>query len=227
MASTKITIFVVFLGVILARFGFILFVLYKSEEVFKDKFEHGDENCELIGTGVGMIGSEDMALGKHGILFITSGDLEKTFEYGALEANTGNIFMLNMKDNFPKTKDDMNKLELVKANIHSSPFTLKNYRFQPHGLDVSNSTDRLYCVNHNYGFSSVIVFDIKYNLNCLKDENCSFENVASLVFKTEVRSNLFPLMGLNDVVEASATEFYVTQWLPFSFFHVFYVLFEC
>jgi len=63
----------------------------------------------------------------------------------------------------------------------------------------------------------VIVFDIKYNLNCLKNKNCLLQNSASLVFKTEIRSNLFPIMSLNDVVEASPTEFYVTQWLPYSY----------
>ena len=116
-----------------------------------------------------------------------------------------------------KIPEDISKLQLLKANIASSPFGLNDIRFQPHGMYLSNSTDRLYVVNHNNGYSSVIVFDIKYNMNCLKDENCLFQNTASLVFKAEIRSDLFPFMALNDVVEASPTEFYVTQWLPYSY----------
>ena len=212
MATNKGKLFVALFGLFLARFGYKLWSLYEPD--IKDKFEFDDENCKLAGKDVGMISSEDMALGKHGILFITSGDLQKTFDYGAREANTGNIFMMNMKNEIPK---DISKLELVKANIHSSPFGRKGFQFQPHGMDVSNTTDRVYVVNHNNGYSSVIVFDIKYNLNCLKDENCLFQNWASLVFKAEIRSNLFPLMALNDVVEASSSEFYVTQWLPYPY----------
>ena len=212
MAITKTKIFVAFLGLVLARVGYVIWSFSALD--IKDKFEFDDTNCELGGKGIGMIGSEDMALGKYGILFITSGDLEQTFGYGATKANTGNIFMMNMKDEIPK---DMSKLQLVKANIHSSPLGRKGFRFQPHGMDVSNSTDRIYVINHNNGYSSVIVFDIKYNLKCINDENCLFQNWASLVFNEEIRSDLFPLMALNDVVEASPSEFYVTQWLPYPY----------
>ena len=214
MASFKGIIFIGLLGLFLARVGFIFLKLYKTNQ-FKEQFEFNDDNCELAGLGMGMIGSEDMALGKYGILFITSGDLKKTFGYGPAEANTGNIFMMNMNN----TKD-VKKLDIVKANIHSSPFSRKNFRFQPHGMDVSNSTDRMYVVNHNNGYSSIIIFDIKYNMNCLREkpqEGCLFENTASLVFKGEVRSDLFPFMALNDVVEVSPSEFYVSQWLPFGY----------
>ena len=38
-----------------------------SEPIFNDN------GCTLAGMGAGFIGSEDMALGKHGVLFITSG----------------------------------------------------------------------------------------------------------------------------------------------------------
>ena len=37
-----------------------------------------DHGCHLAGMGVGLTGSEDIALGKHGVLFITSGDLHHT-----------------------------------------------------------------------------------------------------------------------------------------------------
>ena len=219
MAGTKTIIFIALFGLALARLGYFLIAI-RSAEYFKDQFELDDQGCVLAGQKIGMIGSEDMTLGKHDILFITSGDLEKTFGYGAAAANTGSIFMMNLKDDMPK---DPRKVQLVKANIHSSPFTRKGFRFQPHGMDISNKTDRLYVVNHNHGYSSVIVFDIMYNQECLKELDCPLEDLASLHFKTEIRSNLFPLMALNDVVEASSNEFYVTQWLPYAYPKRYYI----
>jgi len=213
MAGTKTILFITLFGLALARLGFLLIAI-RSAEDFKDHFEFDDQRCGLAGKDIGMIGSEDMALGKHGILFITSGDLENTFGFGAAEANTGSIFLINIKADMPK---GLRQLQLVKANIHSSPFTKKDFRFQPHGMDVSNVTDRLYVVNHNHGYSSVIVFDIMYNLKCINEMDCPLENSVSLLFISEIRSNLFPLMALNDVVEASPNEFYVTQWLPYAY----------
>ena len=214
MASTKSIVLLSLFGLFLARLGIVFNNFYQGSQ-FKEHFELSDEKCELAGMDMGMFSSEDMVLGKYGILFITSGDLRNTFDNGPTQANTGNIFMMNMNNT-----NNLKKLDIVKANIHSSPFSRKNFRFQPHGMDISNTTDRLYVTNHNKGYSSVIVFDIKYNMNCLKknpQEGCLFENTASLVFKAEVRSDLFPVMALNDVVEVSETEFYVTQWLPFGF----------
>ena len=122
---------------------------------------------------------------------------------------------MNMKAEFPK---DSKQLQLVKAKIDSLPFSQNGFRFQPHGMDISNTTDRLYVINHNQGYSSVIIFEISYNVKCLmEDKNCIFENAASLIFKSEISSSIFPLMALNDVVEASANEIYVTQWLPYPY----------
>ena len=33
----------------------------------------------------------------------------------------------------------------------------------------------------------------------------------------EITSTIFPFMALNDVVEASANEIYVTQWIPYPY----------
>ena len=93
VVGTKSKIFIAALGLILARFGF-LFKVFKSIEKFSDQFELDDVGCELAGMGVGLIGSEDMALGKYGILFITSGDLKQTFGYGPASANTGIVQIL-------------------------------------------------------------------------------------------------------------------------------------
>ena len=82
MVSYKTIISVAIVGAILSRLGPIL-LAFKSVEEFKDRFEMNDDNCRLAGQNIGMIGSEDVVLGKHGILFITSGDLRKTFDKGA------------------------------------------------------------------------------------------------------------------------------------------------
>ena len=66
----------------------------------------------------------------------------------------------------------------------------------------------------------MIIYAIKYNLDCLEENlqgRCSFQNTVSLEFIDEITSDLFPFMGLNDVVEASETEFYASQWLPFGY----------
>ena len=95
MWSYKTIVSVAIVGAILSRLGTIL-LAFKSAEEFKDRFEMNDENCRLVGQDIGMIGSEDVVLGKHGILFITSGDLRKTFDNGASEANEGSIFMMDL-----------------------------------------------------------------------------------------------------------------------------------
>ena len=60
-------------------------------------FTFNDQTCSPVGHNNGLIGSEDLALGKHSILFITSGDLLTTFEYGAQQANNGAIWMIDAR----------------------------------------------------------------------------------------------------------------------------------
>jgi len=87
-------------------------------------------------------------------------------------------------------------------------------RFQAHGLDISNSTDRLYAVSHNGEFSSVDIFKIQYREECLSlPWSCT---PISLTFVHSIASPLFPNNGINDVIEAGDGEVYVTQWQPFS-----------
>ena len=73
----KIQKIVVFSGFVIVwnRYWFVHIILcqkfYKTTK-FKDQFELTDEKCELAGMNMGMISSEDMVLGKYGILFITT-----------------------------------------------------------------------------------------------------------------------------------------------------------
>ena len=85
-----------------------------------------------------MIASEDMALGKHGVLFITSGDLLTTFTEGAAAASPGGLWVLDMREGGAPEPSRI-PLELLPGGR----------RFQGHGLDVSNTTDRVYSVSHN------------------------------------------------------------------------------
>ena len=58
---------------------------------------YNDDDCTVSGLGVGMIGSEDMALGRHGVLFITSGDLLTTFTQGSAASDAGGVWVLDTR----------------------------------------------------------------------------------------------------------------------------------
>ena len=106
--------------------------------------------------------------------------------------------------------------KLHRLEIESFP---QSRRFQPHGIHVSNITDRIHVVSHNGDHSSVDIFSIKYDTECLKEPSRSTQckKPASLVFLKSIRSELFPSGGLNDVVEMNSNEFFVSMFLRFSF----------
>ena len=58
---------------------------------------YNDEQCQLVG-GDSIMGSEDMAVGRHGVLFITSGDLFNTFGRGAAAAHPGGRISLTAEN---------------------------------------------------------------------------------------------------------------------------------
>jgi len=166
-------------------------------------FQPSDSSCNLLGQAKGMIGSEDLALAKHSILLITSGDLGTVFSKGAEAANPGNLWALDMRDGGGE--------EPVKIPIFGFP---TGRRFQPHGFDVSNRTDNVYVISHNGDHSSVEIFNIRYRTDCLTSLPWSCPPVQ-LVHIHTLASNLFPNSGINDVAEAGKGEVYVTQWQPF------------
>ena len=171
-------------------------------------FRINDGNCKLAGNNMGMIGSEDMALGKYGLLFISSGDLAKVLEEGAEAANPGSMWVMDMKVE--------SSIKLHRLEIESFP---QSRRFQPHGIHVSNITDRIHVVSHNGDHSSVDIFSIQYDKECLEEPSRSTKckKPASLVFIKSIRSELFPSGGLNDVAEMNSNEFFVSMFLRFSF----------
>jgi hypothetical protein len=174
-----------------------------------------DGNCQMVaGTDPrGVAGSEDLALGRHEVLFISSGDLRVAAEHGSASANPGGIWGIDVT---MAREDEPFKLPLLDYPIEQE--------FTPHGLFVSNLTDRMYVVNHGNGRSTVEIFAIEY---CNGGwSSCEFP-VNGLTHLKTVRSGLFPFFGINDVVEGKpepmgerqfrmdSKELYVTRFLPF------------
>ena len=203
MVSKTLVVFVIVISVVIRW-------IFNTRDLFTipPDFRINDGNCKLAGNNMGMIGSEDMALGKYGLLFISSGDLAKVLEEGAEVANPGSMWVMDMKVE--------SSIKLHRLEIESFP---QSRRFQPHGIHVSNITNRIHVVSHNGDHSSVDIFSIKYDTECLEEPlratQCT--KPASLVFLTSIRSDLFPSGGLNDVVEKNSNEFFVSMFLRFSF----------
>ena len=108
---------------------------------------HGDDNCRLVGHDQ-LHGSEDLALGKHSVLLISSGDLHATFHQGSARAHPGAVFGLNLRSSagrpvrlpmmvFPS--DSTGYAGPVRLPMKGFPSGL---RFQPHGIHVSNASDQ-------------------------------------------------------------------------------------
>jgi len=196
---SKTAAFVILVLALLVRIGLRVKLLLASPPV-----QLNDARCELVGEDI-LSGSEDLALGREAILFITSGDLKKTFYTGAASADPGGIFALDMRGS------SRSPVQLPLENFPSG------VRFQPHGLDISNSSDHLLTTSHAGNHSRVEIFRIEYHPNCLEHDPWSCTPVT-LHHINSIISDLFPNCGINDVVEgASPHELYVTQWLSHSF----------
>ena len=168
-------------------------------------YSFNDEDCSLIGQGRGMIGSEDLALGRHSIIFVTSGDLFGIFENGVKSSEDGDIWMLD-----PRPGADHEPIRVERLGFPEGKL------FHPHGFDISNVTDRMFAVNHHETGSSIEVFRILYNEECAASIPWSCAP-ARLEHEASVSSELFPYMGINDVVEVDTDHVYVTRWQVFSF----------
>ena len=182
--------------------------IYNTKEFFAlpPGYRINDKECTLAGVGKGMIGSEDMAVGKNGLLFVTSGDLRKMMENSGNVENPGSIWVMNLKET---SRISLHKLEMK--------FFPHGRRFQPHGIHISNLTDRMHVVSHNGDHSSVDIFTLKYNTDCwTKPSSQKCEIPVTALFLKSVKSTFFPNLGINDVVEKDNDEFYVSQYHKFS-----------
>ena len=168
-------------------------------------YSFNDEDCSLRGQGRGLIGSEDLALGRHSIIFVTSGDLFGIFENGVSSSEDGDIWMLD-----PRPGADQEPVRVERLGFPDGKL------FHPHGFDISNATDRMFAVNHHETGSSIEVFRIHYSQECAATIPWSCAP-ARLEHEVSVSSSHFPYMGINDVVEVDRDHVYVTRWQVFSF----------
>ena len=172
---------------LIARYVYTMYVFMD----YGNDVKYNDESCSLRNPE--MVGSEDLSLSRDGqTLFITQGDLHKTFHHGPKNSAEGHIYTLGIDDE-----------EAVRAEIENFPSSMT---FRPHGMYVSKTTDLMYVVNHLGDYSQVEVFKINYDTTPI-----------SLLYVRSIRDDqLFPKYGINDVVEGETEgEVYITQWLPF------------
>eukprot|EP00397_Hematodinium_sp_SG-2012_P047684 GEMP01054334.1.p1 GENE.GEMP01054334.1~~GEMP01054334.1.p1 ORF type:complete len:301 (+),score=77.67 GEMP01054334.1:398-1300(+) len=100
--------------------------------------------------------------------------------------------------------------DVLKLPINGFP---QNVAFQPHGIYVSNITDRLLVVSHRGNHSAIEVLSVKYHDKCMQARPWACTPVT-LTYVRSVTSPHFPNYGINDVVEgADDNELYVSQWL--------------
>ena len=159
------------------------------------------------------------------MVFVTSGDLEAVFEHGVASASRGGIYAFNLHS-VPAAQPI--KVALVTAaggeyGAGAEAGADRTLGFQPHGVYLSNSTDRLYVVVHRLGVSSVEIFAVRYRAeNGADDDNGAGAGAAagmggkdlglyersglpippvSLTHVRSVTSEHFPPGAINDVAE--------------------------
>jgi len=162
--------------------------------------------CTKVG-GNEIVGSEDVAHWRDGIVLVSSGDLGTTFAWGETEAVLGGIFALRVGDSTGEPR--YWRVELLARDDKGVPPD-QQYGFQPGGIYLSNATQRLYAVSHTDQKSSsgVDVFDI---------EKLDEFPWLRLRHRTKVTSPLFGNHALNDVVEGAedGSDLYVSNWVAF------------
>eukprot|EP00450_Noctiluca_scintillans_P031507 CAMPEP_0194551254 /NCGR_PEP_ID=MMETSP0253-20130528/96130_1 /TAXON_ID=2966 /ORGANISM="Noctiluca scintillans" /LENGTH=420 /DNA_ID=CAMNT_0039398711 /DNA_START=38 /DNA_END=1298 /DNA_ORIENTATION=- len=182
---------------------------------YNKEISFSDDGCALLETPTPV---EDLTSAGDGHCLIGSGgDLWHSLSHGATNAKDGAFWLVNVTAGTIRelpaliepwsnnAKDGAFWLVNVTAGtIRELPVTgmPETIKLVPHGLHFSQTTRRLYVVNHDeeYG-ESVQVFDVAQ------------EPSFALTHVVSVRSPLFDNMVLNDVVEGVDGEFYVTEWL--------------
>ena len=149
------------------------------------------DHCALVGADV-IVGSEDLAHVGGGLFLVSSGDLKNTF--AGDPAAPGAIFAVDLAAE-PATVRALSYAVPVPAGIP----------FQPHGIQFSNTTRRLYAVSHGLAAgdgSRVFVFNV--------GPAPSFD----LSYVRSIQSPLFKNGAINDVAEgAGGKDIFVTEWL--------------
>jgi len=163
-----------------------------------------DISCESIGVKE-MSNSEDLQMGKHNLIFISVGDLHNIMGHGTDKAENGGVFVYDMNGAAGKLP--------IKLEVNNFP---EGHKLFVHGLYISNSTDRLYAVNHQGHADTIEVFSVTYSPSCISFDTFTCPPVSLTHTKT-IASPLFINFGMNDVAEGKVTdnggELYTTRWL--------------
>ena len=169
---------------------------------YSNELTYNDASCKLLAPK-DLHGSEDMTIGKEGLLFMTSGDLHNVFEHGSNAAKPGGIWAYNIN---PYTDQRwVNSPQRLPLN----GFDQDLHGFHGHGFYISNETDRLYVVNHAHAYSGIEIFHIEYN---------GIGRLPTLQYESTIGGAglTFGRGTINDVIEGGneINEIYVTTWLP-------------
>jgi hypothetical protein len=151
-----------------------------------------DGACVLVGAEV-MANSEDLAPVRDGLVLVAVGDLHKAFR-GHVDAAPGALYTVDVQSG-----------AAVRVPLAGMPAGVP---FQPHGIYLSNATQRVYAVSHGLAQGD------GSRVWVLRVADPALGVAGGLVFVRTVQSPLFQAGAINDVVEgANAGELYVTEWL--------------
>lgn len=155
--------------------------------------DEGKVKCERLeyGTDGSIPGeAEDIAVYDDGLVIVVSGPLKNCFEHGNKKVKAKSaIYIFDAKENIFVPAEFENKFKLTLA---------------PHGTYFSKQTNRLYIINHigTKTQSTIVVFELKKR----SDSRYPIFN-----FLKSVKLGI-PYGTINDLVELSASELFVTQW---------------
>mmetsp|Transcript_7890 Transcript_7890/g.22391 ORF Transcript_7890/g.22391 Transcript_7890/m.22391 type:complete len:405 (+) Transcript_7890:249-1463(+) len=173
-------------------------------------FQDGD--CDLLlEEGVGPYGGEDVVYIGSGVYLVGGGDLQYGMKKPLSDGHPGTLYAV---------VDKGDRFHMRRLTVQVP----EGFYFKPHGLHYSNSSGRLYVVNHADEGVLVLQAHWRDGHPCADAATCvevpggdgRRADVTALMFETQrfVQDDIFPYGTLNDVVEgASEREFYVTQWL--------------
>jgi thiol-disulfide isomerase/thioredoxin len=110
-------------------------------------------DCALLAPE-GMQGSEDFAVGKHGLLFVSQGDLLNSFSNGLAKGAPGGMWAVDLNALGSSSAGACQRFECGGESLGGMPVRLRldgaatgfdslSNGFRPHGIHLSNATDKV------------------------------------------------------------------------------------
>jgi hypothetical protein len=170
---------------------------------------YNDSECELL-PNIGP-GSEDIAVVDNNLALVSAGDLDRIHLHSGKAPREAGMFAIHFLEN-----ENQEKMHTEKITILGFP---EGETFNPHGIHYSNQTQRVYAVSHACGdrvSEAIEIFQLVRNEGDKYDGDKDPDTPSvKLVYERSIKSKLFPLGAMNNVVEgAFLGEVYITQWLP-------------